>query len=403
MKTAMGTQRLPRSFMETAAARPHDKQKSTIDRTEFVSALLDEYDSAVPPDFDLGKHTDVAVALYINSIDSINEQSMDFSVNAFVTQEWNDSRLQFYGLIDAEYLELDSKLMAKFWVPDLYFSNEKHASFHSVTVPNKMLHLYSNGTVVYKLRISVTATCPMKLHKYPMDEQTCTLFIRSFAFSTNYLQFRWRAHNAIRWNSRMMLPQFRLVDLQPRNCTPQDDDDEYFAGFTCIAVNFYLERNLGYYMITIYIPSVLIVSLSWVSFWLSVDAVPARISLGILTVLTMTTQTSVAVSSLPKVSYVKAIDIWMATCLCFVFSALLEYALVNVLERKSPRRRPSFLDIDGNMEPLQNKQVDNGEMTPRAFKVIAQRQAQTVDNVSRCAFPGVFVIFCALYFVVFNL
>lgn len=76
----------------------------------------------------------------------------DFSVNAFVTQEWNDSRLQFYGLIDAEYLELDSKLMAKFWVPDLYFSNEKHASFHSVTVPNKMLHLYSNGTVVYKLR-----------------------------------------------------------------------------------------------------------------------------------------------------------------------------------------------------------------------------------------------------------
>ena len=69
-----------------------------------------------------------------------------------MTQEWIDSRLQFHGLIPAEYLELDSKLMEKFWVPDLYFSNEKKASFHSVTVPNKMLHLYSNGTVVYKLR-----------------------------------------------------------------------------------------------------------------------------------------------------------------------------------------------------------------------------------------------------------
>ena len=75
------------------------------------------------------------------------------------------------------------------------------------------------------------------------------------------------------------------------------------VGFTCIAVNFYLKRNLGYYMITIYIPSLMIVMLSWVSFWLSVDAVPARISLGILTVLTMTTQTSMAVSSLPKVGH----------------------------------------------------------------------------------------------------
>ena len=38
------------------------------------------------------------------------------------------------------------------WVPDLYFTNEKVASFHDVTVPNKMLHLFSDGRVVYRLR-----------------------------------------------------------------------------------------------------------------------------------------------------------------------------------------------------------------------------------------------------------
>jgi uncharacterized protein YqfA (UPF0365 family) len=62
-------------------------------------------------------------------------------------------------------------------------------------------------------------------------------------------------------------------------------------------------------MIQFYIPSVLIVLLSWVSFWLTIDAVPARISLGILTVLTMTTQRSAGTASLPRVSYVKAIDV----------------------------------------------------------------------------------------------
>ena len=88
-------------------------------------------------------------------------------------------------------------------------------------------------------------------------------------------------------------------------------------------------------------PSLLVVLLSWVNFWLDCEAVPARISLGLLTVLTMTTQSSGARADLPRVSYVKAIDIWMATCLTFVFAALVEFAYVNVLCRKV-KRRESF-------------------------------------------------------------
>ena len=92
-------------------------------------------------------------------------------------------------------------------------------------------------------------------------------------------------------------------------------------------------------MIQMYIPSGLVVMLSWLSFWLHVEAVPARVTLGILTVLTMTTQRSMANTSLARVLYVKAMDVWMATCLCFVFCALLEYAFVNVISRQKTKRR----------------------------------------------------------------
>uniref|UniRef100_A0A1I8JLA7 Neur_chan_memb domain-containing protein n=1 Tax=Macrostomum lignano TaxID=282301 RepID=A0A1I8JLA7_9PLAT len=54
--------------------------------------------------------------------------------------------------------------------------------------------------------------------------------------------------------------------------------------------------------------TVLIVILSWVAFWINTEAIPARVSLGLLTVLTMTTQSSGAGQSLPRVSYIKAID-----------------------------------------------------------------------------------------------
>lgn len=72
--------------------------------------------------------------------------------------------------------------------------------------------------------------------------------------------------------------------------------------FTCIEARFHLERQMGYYLIQMYIPSLLIVILSWISFWINMDAAPARVGLGITTVLTMTTQSSGSRASLPKVS-----------------------------------------------------------------------------------------------------
>lgn len=111
------------------------------------------------------------------------------------------------------------------------------------------------------------------------------------------------------------------------------------GNFSSLRVNFVLKRDIGFYIIQIYIPCILIVILSWVSFWLSLDAVPARISLGVLTVLTMTTQTSGLTSRLPRVSYIKAIDVWLSTCLVFVFAALLEFAVVNVMCRKQAQER----------------------------------------------------------------
>lgn len=43
----------------------------------------------------------------------------------------------------------------------------------------------------------------------------------------------------------------------------------------------------------------------------------------------MTTISTGVRSSLPRISYVKAIDIYLVMCFVFVFAALLEYAAVN--------------------------------------------------------------------------
>lgn len=62
---------------------------------------------------------------------------------------------------------------------------------------------------------------------------------------------------------------------------------------------------------------------------------------GITTVLTMTTLSSVARTSLPRVSYVTAMDLFVTVCFLFVFAALMEYATLNYYSHSA--RRPSCM------------------------------------------------------------
>lgn len=98
-------------------------------------------------------------------------------------------------------------------------------------------------------------------------------------------------------------------------------------------------RSMGYYLIQIYIPAGLIVIISWVSFWLHRNATPARVALGVTTVLTMTTLMSSTNAALPKISYIKSIDVYLGTCFVMVFASLLEYATVGYLGKRIAMRK----------------------------------------------------------------
>lgn len=63
---------------------------------------------------------------------------------------------------------------------------------------------------------------------------------------------------------------------------------------------------------------------------------------GITTVLTMTTLSTVARTSLPRVSYVTAMDLFVTVCFLFVFAALMEYATLNYYSYSV--QRPSYME-----------------------------------------------------------
>ncbi|GFR21291.1 glycine receptor subunit alpha-2 [Trichonephila clavata] len=187
----------------------------------------------------------------------------------------------------------------------------------------KLLHL-----------LTLELSCAMKFEAYPHDTQTCSLKMESLSYTTDDLIFDWESQVPLVVEPTIELPQHILVDTKLGDCM-----QEYSTGnFTCIEVLFTLERRLGYYLFHTYIPTCLIVIMSWISFWIRADAVPARVTLCVTSLLTLATQHAQSQKSLPPVSYIKAIDIFMSTCTLFVFSSLMEYAIVNIVIGQAEER-----------------------------------------------------------------
>eukprot|EP00076_Gallus_gallus_P014972 XP_015133876.2 glycine receptor subunit alpha-4 isoform X2 [Gallus gallus] len=401
--------------------------------SDFLDKLMGRtsgYDARIRPNFK-GPPVNVTCNIFINSFGSVTETTMDYRVNVFLRQQWNDPRLAYREYPD-DSLDLDPSMLDSIWKPDLFFANEKGANFHEVTTDNKLLRIFKNGNVLYSIRLTLILSCPMDLKNFPMDIQTCTMQLESFGYTMNDLIFEWlEEQEAVQVAEGLTLPQFILRDEKDLGyCTKY-----YNTGkFTCIEVKFHLERQMGYYLIQMYIPSLLIVILSWVSFWINMDAAPARVGLGITTVLTMTTQSAGSRASLPKVSYVKAIDIWMAVCLLFVFAALLEYAAVNFVSRQHKefmrlRRRQRRQRMEEELiresrlyfrgyglgHCLQAKEGAGegpGIYSPpppsallREGETLHKRyvdRAKRIDTISRAVFPFTFLVFNIFYWVVYK-
>uniref|UniRef100_A0A8C0AJU6 Neurotransmitter-gated ion-channel transmembrane domain-containing protein n=1 Tax=Bos mutus grunniens TaxID=30521 RepID=A0A8C0AJU6_BOSMU len=86
---------------------------------------------------------------------------------------------------------------------------------------------------------------------------------------------------------------------------------------------FNVSRRFGFVAFHNYVPSSVTTMVSWISFWIKKESAPARTSLGITSVLTMTTLGTFSRKNFPRVSYITALDFYIAICFVFCFCALM--------------------------------------------------------------------------------
>uniref|UniRef100_A0A674K4U7 Gamma-aminobutyric acid type A receptor subunit alpha2 n=1 Tax=Terrapene triunguis TaxID=2587831 RepID=A0A674K4U7_9SAUR len=318
-------------FRSVLADSLEDEAKNNITIfTRILDRLLDGYDNRLRPG--LGDSiTKVFTNIYVTSFGPVSDTDMEYTIDVFFRQKWKDERLKFKGPMNI--LRLNNLMASKIWTPDTFFHNGKKSVAHNMTMPNKLLRIQDDGTLLYTMRLTVQAECPMHLEDFPMDAHSCPLKFGSYAYTTSEVTYIW-TYNAS--DSVQVAPdgsrlnQYDLLGQTVGKETVKSSTGEY----TVMTAHFHLKRKIGYFVIQTYLPCIMTVILSQVSFWLNRESVPARTVFGVTTVLTMTTLSISARNSLPKVAYATAMDWFIAVCYAFVFSALIEFATVNYFTKR---------------------------------------------------------------------
>uniref|UniRef100_A0A671R8A8 Gamma-aminobutyric acid receptor subunit alpha-5-like n=1 Tax=Sinocyclocheilus anshuiensis TaxID=1608454 RepID=A0A671R8A8_9TELE len=386
--------------------------------TRILDGLLDGYDNRLRPG--LGeKVTEIKTNIFVTSF------GPEYTIDVFFRQSWKDERLCFKGPM--EMLPLNNLLASNIWTPDTFFLNGKKSIAHNMTTPNKLLRLKDDGTLLYTMRLTISAECPMQLEDFPMDAHACPLKFGSYAYPISEVVYKWTkgpGMSVVVAEEGSRLNQYHLIG----HTVGTEDISTSRGQYTVMMAHFYLKRKIGYFVIQTYMPCFMTVILSQVSFWLNRESVPARTVFGVTTVLTMTTLSISARNSLPKVAYATAMDWFIAVCYAFVFSALIEFATVNyftkrswawdgkkALEAQQPKKKDPLalskkpnnaclsgvnFTKDAAISTISNSttvQLKSAETKPAMDPKKTYNSVSKIDKMSRIVFPVLFGTFNLVY------
>nr|CDS27917.1 Cys loop ligand gated ion channel subunit [Hymenolepis microstoma] len=309
---------------------------STSMREQIMDYLFENYQKHERPGAAIKEPTVVIVYITVTAITSVDVRMMEYTADMMLRQEWRDVRLGWdKHPIFKQYNKnlVAPQLKSELWLPDLFFRNGKEGRLHKMTLPNYLIRISPDGNILYSQKITMRFSCQMDLANFPMDSQDCNMNIGSYGYEYSELQFVWRNDTPVSMSPGMQISEFN----SPENVISYDcsaESSTSTGNYTCLELRFTLSRELGSWLSSVYIPNFLIIIASWHSFWVDLDAKPARVTLGLLTLLSILTQASGVSSSLPRVSYIKAIDVWNIACIIFDVGVLIEFTIASHVARR---------------------------------------------------------------------
>ncbi|XP_041970999.1 glutamate-gated chloride channel isoform X20 [Aricia agestis] len=410
---------------------------------EILDNLLknSRYDKRLLPPVDGVLMVNVSVLLL--SLASPDESSLKYEVDFLLQQQWYDPRLRYSNQSDYEYLNAIHH-HEDIWLPDTYFI--MHGDFKDPIIPMHFaLRIYRNGTINYLMRRHLILSCQGRLNIFPFDDPLCSFALESISYEMSAITYVWKNdEDTLRKSPSLTTLNAYLIQNQTIPCPIKAS---WRGNYSCLRVDLIFTRDRSFYFTTVFIPGIILVTSSFITFWLEWNAVPARVMIGVTTMLNFFTTSNGFRSTLPVVSNLTAMNVWDGVCMCFIYASLLEFVCVNYVGRKRPlhnvvyrpgenpvtQRLPAVLSRIGIIlaSPLGDKKrestgaadlvtctacsgppgscthtANNGGVSEPCFVQVRKKEpphpirvAKTIDVIARITFPTAYAVFLIFFFI----
>jgi hypothetical protein len=298
-----------------------------------------------------------------------------------------------------KYLSLtDTKLI---WTPDIYFVNEKTGTRHGVLSENNIIRIEPNGDISSSMKVAVTLTCPLNLKKYPFDNQLCHILISSYGYSVEDMILNWKNDSNIQINqdAKSVQNKFLLRGFTTSHC-PQIVMSSLYS---CIDASFEFSRQSSWCLVHVFIPANFFVVLSYISLWLDGRTTRYQLAMGSL-LFHAVLIALVNLSSIPKTSFTKAVDVWTIVCLTMSFTALL---ILIGTEKYAKYLTIVVTEHTGASETTKALDSETGDSASEAKTKSPQKRLQSLDrekleNGLLALYPMVYLTFIVIFWIAFG-
>ncbi|XP_053975692.1 glutamate-gated chloride channel alpha isoform X20 [Hylaeus anthracinus] len=365
----------------------------------------------------------VNVSVLLLSLASPDESSLKYEVEFLLQQQWYDPRLRYSNRSQYEFLNAIHHY-DNIWLPDTYFI--MHGDFKDPLIPvHFALRIYRNGTVNYLMRRHLILSCQGRLNIFPFDDPLCSFAIESISYEQTAITYVWKNdEGTLRKSPSLTSLNAYLIKNQTITCPIKVS---WRGNYSCLKVDLIFTRDRAFYFTTVFIPGIILVTSSFITFWLEWNAVPARVMIGVTTMLNFFTTSNGFRSTLPVVSNLTAMNVWDGVCMCFIYASLLEFVCVNYVGRKRPmhnvvyrpgenpvtQKREGGPPTGGTTGPNEIVTCTNCGPNPCTHTATNGctaelrkkepphpiRVAKTIDVIARIIFPVAYFMFLTFFFI----
>ncbi|XP_045493890.1 glutamate-gated chloride channel isoform X27 [Colias croceus] len=368
----------------------------------------------------------VNVSVLLLSLASPDESSLKYEVEFLLQQQWYDPRLRYSNQSHYDYLNAIHH-HEDIWLPDTYFI--MHGDFKDPIIPMHFaLRIYRNGTINYLMRRHLILSCQGSLNIFPFDDPLCSFALESISYEQSAITYVWKNdEDTLRKSPSLTTLNAYLIQNQTIPCPIKAS---WRGNYSCLRVDLIFTRDRSFYFTTVFIPGIILVTSSFITFWLEWNAVPARVMIGVTTMLNFFTTSNGFRSTLPVVSNLTAMNVWDGVCMCFIYASLLEFVCVNYVGRKRPLHNVVYRPGENPVTQGDKKRestgaadlvtcttctgapgscthtTNNGGVTEQCFVQVRKKEpphpirvAKTIDVIARITFPTAYAVFLIFFFI----